>query len=325
MEKINTAMEKANVAYATDFAGECLSVEGLYDTLRRIAEAGFSHIHWCHEWDGDYTYSKYEMIQIRGWMNELGLKCKGVHATEGSRRKLGTPNRFHYRYQHQNRRDYTSENEYNRQAGVELIRNRMELAYILGTDAIVLHMQLPYKSFEQDGQFKERYYQQVYKSFDELEAFSREKNVRICVENMIGTPNCHQIEQFDRLFSRYEPEFLGFCFDTGHGKITGSDSLEFAVRYQDRLYMMHVNDNHGLRSEECFESDVEMCKCDEHRNPFQGEVDWKEYAKIVAGSPYELPIVMEVSKRDAEEKAFLRESIEAGKKLTDMILAYKEK
>ncbi len=33
---------------------------------------------------------------------------------------------------------YTSENEYNRRAGEELIRNRVQMAEILGTDAIVL-------------------------------------------------------------------------------------------------------------------------------------------------------------------------------------------
>ncbi len=313
-----------NVAYATDFAGECLSAEGLYDTLRRIAKAGFSHIHWCHEWNGDYTYSIYEMRQIKSWMEELGLKCKGLHATEGCRRTEGSPNPYHYRYRYQNRRDYTSENEYNRRAGAELIRNRMEMAYVLETDAIVLHMLLPYKSFEQDSSFKERYYQQVYKSLDELETYSRETGVRICVENMDGTPNIHQIDQFDRLFSRYKPEFLGFCFDTGHGMITGDDSLELVRRYQQRLYMMHVNDNHGAKSELSFEVLEEMNGCDEHLNPFRGKVNWEEYAKLVAGSPYELPIVMEVSKRDADEEEFLRESMETGRKITDMILNYRK-
>lgn len=316
-------MKEMNVAYATDFAGECLSAEGLYDTLLRVAKAGFSHIHWCHEWSGDYTYSVYEMKQIKEWMNELGLKCKGLHATDGCKWAVLSPNPFHYRYPHHNRRNYTSENEYNRRAGVELIKNRMEMAYVLETDAVVLHMMLPYKSFEQDSSFKEKFYQQVYKSFDELEAYSRESGVRICVENMTGTPNCHQIEQFDRLFSRYEPEYLGFCFDTGHGMISGSDSLELAKRYQQRLYMMHVNDNHGLISEECFEQATEMGKCDEHLNPFKGQVKWEEYAKIVAGSPYKLPIVMEVSKRDANEEEFLRESMETGLKITDMILNYR--
>lgn len=316
-------MEETKVAYATDFAGETTSIEELYQTLKDIAQAGFSHIHWCHEWDGDYMYSKAEMEQIREWMAELGLQAKGVHATEGCKRNRDVPNRFHYRYRPQNRRDYTSENEYNRRAGVELVRNRIELAYTLGTDAIVLHMQLPYKSFVKE-KFQETYYRQVYKSFDELEEPCREMGVRICVENMIGTPDEWQKEQFDRLFERYDASFVGFCFDTGHGRITGGDGLALARRYQDRLYMMHTNDNHGLQGEECWEDAEKMACCDEHLNLFCGDVDWDGYAKIVAGSPYELPVVMEVGKRNRKAEEFLEESLLAGRKFTKMVLKYRK-
>ncbi len=158
-------------------------------------------------------------------MNDFGLKCKGVHATEGASRKGMSLNQFHYRCDKQNRRDYTSENEYNRRAGVELIRNRVQMAEVLGADAIVLHMQLPYKSFEMDKAFKERYYQCVFRSLDELEEECRIKNIRICVENLLGTPNIHQMEQFDRLFDRYSSEFVAFAYDSGHGAVTGEDAL----------------------------------------------------------------------------------------------------
>ena len=312
------------IAYATDFAGETTSVQELYQTLKKIADAGFSHVHWCHEWCADYTYSLPEMLQIRGWMNELGLKCKGIHATEGMRMPK-TKTRFYYRCQEYTRRDYTSENEYNRQAGVELLRNRIQMADILGTDAIVLHMQMPYRSFEEDPAFKERYFTQVFKSFDELEEECRHRGVRICVENMLGTPNHHQIDQFDRLFKRYSSDFVAFCFDSGHALVTGKDPLEFARRYQDRLYMMHLSDNHGLKSEECWEDSNQMGLCDEHKNPFHGIFEWDGFAKIVAASPYELPIVLEVAKRDADEQEFLKESVESGERFTQMVLDYRRK
>lgn len=318
-------MKNEQLAYATDYAGECTSTEGLYQTLKHIADAGISHIHWCHEWDGDYVYSIYEMLQIKGWMNDLGLKCKGVHATEGCR-KINIVGKFYPRYHEQNRRDYTSENEFNRMAGVELIRNRIEMASILGTDAIVLHMQLPYKEFEKNVDCKELYYRQAFKSLDELEHDCMEKGVRICIENMPGTPDNYQVEQFDRLFDRYDSAFLGFCFDAGHGLITGGENpLYLLERYQDRLYMMHLHDNHGLISEECWEQGDLMVKCDEHTNPFCGNMDWEKAAQIIAGSPYELPIVLELAKRDADEQLFLEESLNAGKRITEMILKYRDK
>ena len=97
------------LGFATDYAGESASVEEMYRTLSDISEAGFSHIHWTHEWSGDYTYSVYEMIQIREWMDALGLKSKGLHATEGSNRR-NIQGKYSYRWSEQDRRDYTSEN-----------------------------------------------------------------------------------------------------------------------------------------------------------------------------------------------------------------------
>lgn len=313
------------IAYATDFTGMTnASAEELHQTLAKIADAGFTHIHWCHEWDGDYTYSRPEMLQIRGWMNDLGLKCKGVHASSGIVMPRAK-DRFYYRCKEYTRRDYTSENELNRLAGVELIRNRIELAEMLGTDAIVLHMQLPYKSFEEEPGFKERYFKQVFKSFDELEIYCKQKGIRICVENMTGTPNHHQFEQFDLLYSRYDSDFLGFCFDSGHALITSQDCLEFARRYQDRLYMMHLSDNHGLVSEECWNDGLLMGTCDEHKNPFQGIFNWEGFAEIVAASPYELPVVLEVMKRNNEEEPFIKESVASAKRFTQMVLDCKNR
>ena len=148
--------------------------------------------------------------------------------------------------------------------------------------------------------------------------------MRICFENMMGTPNEYQVEQFDRMFERYDPEFIAFTYDCGHGAVTGRGSFELAERYKDRLYMMHLHDNHGLWSEECWEDEDAMRRCDEHRNPFEGTIDFAELSRIIADSPYELPIVLEVCKRDKEEKLFLRESLEAGIRITEMITDYRE-
>ena len=51
----------------TDYEAEYVKIEEIEESIRRIAGAGFSHMHWCYEWDGDYIYSRSEMEQIRGW------------------------------------------------------------------------------------------------------------------------------------------------------------------------------------------------------------------------------------------------------------------
>ena len=311
------------LGFATDYAGESASVEEMYRTLSDISEAGFSHIHWTHEWSGDYTYSVYEMIQIREWMDALGLKSKGLHATEGSNRR-NIQGKYSYRWSEQDRRDYTSENDLNRLAGVELIKNRIDLAAVLGSSEIVLHMQLPYMQFRESESFKEKYYSQVCKSFDEIEAYSKAKKVRVCLENLLGTPNCFQVEQFDLLFERYDSDFLGFCFDTGHGNITGDYPFELLERYLDRLFSVHLSDNHGLRSQDCWNVDSEMTKCDEHLIPFEGFLDWDRFAEIVAKSSYELPIVLEVSNKRRDNKSYLAACLEAGNRITESILSFRK-
>jgi|TARA_B100002003_G_C13676009_1_gene341928 hypothetical protein len=34
--------------------------------LRRIADAGFSHVNWCHEYWTDYLYTQSDIDQVRG-------------------------------------------------------------------------------------------------------------------------------------------------------------------------------------------------------------------------------------------------------------------
>ena len=77
-------MDKLELAIATDYSGETSRTEDLEHILKMISQAGFTHIHWCHEWDGDYTYSIYEMQQIREWMDKYNLKAKSLHATIGT-------------------------------------------------------------------------------------------------------------------------------------------------------------------------------------------------------------------------------------------------
>lgn len=216
------------IAIATDLAGEDARIEAVEEILRRIANAGFTHIHWCFEWDGDYLYSVYEMEQIKEWMENLQLKAKSLHASKGSRRNVHKLT-GHYR------KDYTSDIEYNRKAGVELIKNRIDLAACIGAADIVLHLYVPHMSIGHSPDQLEKFYLQVFRSMDELEGYCREKEIRICLENLFDMPVDILEDMLDRLFAKYSPDFLGFCLDTGHANMVWRDSFYKAVeRYKDR-------------------------------------------------------------------------------------------
>lgn len=312
------------IALSTDYMNEIPSTYEIEKILKKISEASFSHIHWCHDWDGNHIYSIHEMDQIREWLNKYNLKVKAVHATEGGKRP-NEDGKYKYKNTYDNRKDYTSENEYNRLAGVELIKNRVDLAERIGAKEIVLHMQLPYVSMEESEEFTKNYWTQVFKSFDELEWYCKSKSIKIAVENLLGTPNIHQVKQFDLLFERYDKDFMGFCYDSGHGILTmDDDPLELLRKYKKRLIAMHLNDNIGIRNKEELTDDVKIASHDLHRIPYEGILDWDELASLVADSPYELPITMEIVCRDGKEDEFLKRAYDNGMKVNNKIKELRE-
>ena len=66
------------LSMTTDYFADTGSAEPY---LRRIAEAGFTRVHWCHEWNSDYLYSGDEVRQIGRWLDECGLKMLDLHAS----------------------------------------------------------------------------------------------------------------------------------------------------------------------------------------------------------------------------------------------------
>jgi sugar phosphate isomerase/epimerase len=236
------------------------------------------------------------MLQIREWCDELGLKAKGVHATAGEKNS--------------DLKDYTSPNEYNRLAGVELIKNRVDLAHILDTDAIVLHLNIAWERIEKGGEDLNTVLRPVYGSFNELEPYCKTRHVRICIENCDGPPAL-VCNVFDNLYGRYDASYLGLCFDTGHACIhCRENQLAYAEHYNGRMFIIHIHDNHG--------------EADEHTIPFEGYFDWERFAPVLARSPYNLPILMEPACREeGDDTAWLKRAFDAGNRFTAMVEKYR--
>ncbi len=295
MEDNRTENAGLELAVNTDFAGESTRLEQIRTTLERIAQAGFTHIHWCHEWDREYMYSPYEMQQIREWMDEYGLKSKALHSTKGSAKDVNV-REGHYR------KDYTSDWEYNRRAGVDLIKNRVDLAQALGAAEIVLHLYVPYITIQKKPEVKEDFYACVFRSLDELMPYCMEKNVRICIENLFDMPGEYMLEAWDRLFGRYPEEFLGLCYDTGHANMVWREQApEILGRYAHRLYAVHIHDNNGAM--------------DSHWIPGEGNIQWDKVMETISGSAYEGPLLLELSTNELDQAGYLRKAYEAGCRL----------
>ncbi|MBC5580664.1 sugar phosphate isomerase/epimerase [Anaerofilum sp. BX8] len=298
--------------------------------VTNIAWAGFTHTQWIHDWEGEYLYSASEMFQVRDLLRSVGVKAHSIHASEGGRRTIRVNGRPVFRNRTRLadiRKDYTSVNEYTRLAGVDLLKNRVDLCSHIGASVMVLHMQLPYEMFEKNPADKEEYYRQVCKSFDELRDYAKAAGVRVALENLICTPPCHQEEEFERMFDRYDEEFLGFCFDSGHGSLMCRDNYYyFLEKYYKRMYATHLQDNDSI-SEELAGDDSEVLLHDKHRPPFTGVLDWEKIADYAAKAPLQLPADFEVGiygSTPEEEMEGLRDCREKAERFYRMVQQRRE-
>lgn len=282
---------KANLVYAPDASvlkrGQMdlsIATDYVNDTgdsepyLRRIAEAGFKNIQWIHHWKHDFIYTQSEIQYIANLMKELRLSIYDIHGSAGTEK------------------NWFSIVEYQRLAGVEIVKNRIEMCKALGGSVVVMH--IPILNSENLGQWR-----QLKKSLNELEKFCIKKSVKIAVEN----------EPFDdfigikELFSKYGPEFIGLCYDSGHGNI-GGHGLKNLDSVNDRLISLHLNDNDGLE--------------DQHKPIFTGNVNWEELSRIIAKSSYKKFLTFEISMKFADtmnEDIFLGSAYRNGLKLLDMV------
>lgn len=272
-----------------------------YPYLRAISEAGFTHIHWCHQWNTDFVYHPSEIKQIGQWLRELGLQLADTHGSEGKEKFWYGPN------------------EYARLAGVELVKNRIDFTAELGGDAVVMHA-YPATVDPALSQYNDLIFDQLCRSLDDLQSYALARGIKIALENLIdfagvraGAVHAQEAgDNFDlilRVYERYGPEYIGFCYDSGHA-ILGRSREDRLAPLMKRLCMLHLNDN-----------DMQG---DLHLLPFAGKVDWPLAAQLIADSPYDKPISYEVSMGNmgiADEAAFLQEAHKRGMQFADMVVA----
>jgi sugar phosphate isomerase/epimerase len=271
--------------------------------LRRIADAGFTHVLWSHHGYDDFTYTPDDIAQVHTWLSAYNLSLLDIHGSCGVERVWCSPR------------------EEQRQAGVKLVESRIELAARLSARVVIMHTGQP------DPRDPQPYWTAIYRSLDELEPFARARGVRIALEN--GT-----WAVIRPLLNSYEPDFVGLCYDSGHGNLSAEAGLlieaaeppgiRLGAGYyvgdggglgglellRDRLIAVHLHDNDGRN--------------DLHDPLFSGTVDWSRLARIVATSSYAGPVSMETVMSDpglTNEADFLARVFATGTRFARMIEA----
>jgi sugar phosphate isomerase/epimerase len=255
--------------------------------IQAIAEAGFSHLHWSHQWNTDFFYSRSEIDQIASWLREYGLKMTDLHGSQGVEK------------------DWCSTEEYKRLAGVELVTNRIEMISELRGNAVVIHM----TSEPSETKANAVYWASVNRTLDALALPCRQCGVRLAIENVgpAQPDGFYCFDTIEKVFARYGADYVGLCYDSGHGNEAG-DGLDRLERVNDRLAAIHLHDNDGTS--------------DQHKMPFTGTADWPRLTSIIARSPYRGAATLETGMRSNnfdDPKAFLTSALKVSRTLEVMI------
>lgn len=238
-----------DIAINTDFLGGTGSPE---ERLKAIAEAGFTHLHWCHQWNTDFLYSRSELAQYAEWFREFGLQLLDIHGSAGQEKC------------------WFSTVEYQRQAGVELVVNRIVMLHELGgTGSLMMHIPVFRDREDFDPAPAASQFEALRRSLDELMPVLEKYAVRIAVENMFSDT----FELIGRIMKDYPEKYFGITYDSGHGNIAEGKGMDRLEPYKNRIQALHLNDNDSSG--------------DQHQPPFYGTVNWERMVKILAESSYQ--------------------------------------
>ena len=208
--------------------------------MEAAAAAGFSAFEWSRDWGGaPVFYDKPLADTVEKLVRLYGIPMASIHGYSQ------TPEGM----------------TYTRELCLAANINRLEFLDRLGGRVLVLH--LPLRDHEGVDAA-------VAEGTDILEGLwptCRRTGARIAVENLFK-PRQFGAEFFDRLWARFPPEYLGFCYDSGHALITGWADL--LLRYPDRLLATHLADNDGQN--------------DLHGVPGTGKADWATIVPAVQRS-----------------------------------------
>jgi len=222
-----------------------------YEKLKLFKAFDFDYIHWCDNWDDDVLYHHDQMEAYAVLLADAGLSCLDVHGTATKTITIDSL-------------DPSTLKEY-----IKLLENRIQFCYMVGGDALVVH---PPKYH---APHLEERLAQSHKVIQAVEDFCIDNSMRLAFENCSRDDHLILKEYFDR----YSPEFMGFCFDSGHANLNGN--MEQVMQFKDRLIVTHLHDNKGVK--------------DDHQYPGWGTIDWKKVTKWLKECRYRKPWNLEVT------------------------------
>lgn len=275
------------LSIATLLVNDVVSGKEPPDVLKILRDYGFTHISPSHKWRETTEFTAQERENLQKGLEVSGLKLLGIH---GPHPRIGGKGPH---------LDPGVENEEHRQLAINRALERLQLTHDLGASSMVYHV----PTSETDDAAIDRYVDGLAR----LEEKARELNVVIAIENHYKADV--DKSTFTRCFEKFDADYIGFTFDTGHASKSGNTDWLLA-NCIDRLKALHLNDNDGI-------GDLHWLPYDE-----KGTVNWEAIAQGIARSPYEDPIQLEVKHREEKyptREEFIKAAAAAAHRIHDRV------
>lgn len=122
-------------------------------------------------------------------------------------------------------------------------------------------------------------------------------DILLCIENN------RDMKHLFYVFEKIHNDHLRFCLDTGHANAFTHNLMEFPTYpfVKEKLECLHLHDNDG--------------KNDQHRLPFQGNIDWKKLMPLLLKINPQLNLTLEIHpygiiKTYADDLEFLKDAFD---------------
>ncbi|MFN4227567.1 MAG: sugar phosphate isomerase/epimerase family protein [Candidatus Ratteibacteria bacterium] len=150
------------------------------------------------------------------------------------------------------------------------LKDYLKICLITGIDFITMHL----------GKYdeKEKGLKIVFEVLKEIVPLYEKEKIQICIENhyIDELGNCP--EEFLYFFEKIDSTSLKFCFDYGHGNLTGN-IFDFIEKLHKFFGIAHISDNNGEKDEHLYYKD--------------GNIKWEELIPLTLKKGFYGPYIIE--------------------------------
>jgi len=132
------------------------------------------------------------------------------------------------------------------------IRAELEAFKAAGAEVMVLAATTGDDDYNSRPELSEAEWALLLKNLDNLESVAREYGVRAVIHPHVGTI----VEGPSDIQRVVEGSSIGFCFDTGHMMIGGTDPVKFAQEHADRIGHVHLKDVRRAVAKRVIDGDI---------------------------------------------------------------------